>query len=481
MKVAVVGGGISGLANATEAVERGHEVVVFERSSRPGGNIRTEHEDGFVVEWGPNGFLDNVPETLDLVRRIGLQDRLQVSADAARVRFLYRRGRLLELPMKPPSFFTSPLLSGLGRARVMFEPLAPRRPRHDETVHAFASRRIGREAADVLVQAMVSGVFAGDARNLSLRSTFPKMFAMEEEHGCLLKAMIAKKKAGGGGGGPSGPGGTLTSFSGGMSDLTYRLTNVLGKRVRLGTPVDAVVPEDGGYRLEGPDETAECVVLASPAWEACRMVAPVSARAAEFLGRIPGSPIVVVATAYDEAAVGGSPPGFGFLAPRGEGLRILGCLWTSSIYPGTRAPLGKVLLRTMVGGALDPGAVELDDPELLDRVAADLRRSMGLTAAPERHWIFRHRRGIPQYVPGHGARLAEVARERTERRQAIPEKLAEANTRLEAIRKNLATPPDPSTPAPVVQARRLFLLAQRRERPHHRLHLHFDSKGEEEK
>ncbi len=414
MKCAVVGAGISGLACAFELLEAGHDVSVFDNNRRVGGNIRTRIEDGYIVEWGPNGFLDNVPETLDLVRRIRLSDRIQVSADAARIRFLYRRGRLLPLPMKPPSFFSSPLLSGLGRARVVLEPLAYRRPRHDESVHAFASRRIGREAADVLVQAMVSGVFAGDARNLSLRATFPKMYGMEKEHGSLLKAMLAKRKGGGAGrapGGPSGPGGTLTSFSGGMSDLTYRLTHALGKRISLGARVDAVISEAGGYRLEGPDETAECVVLSSPAWETSRMLSPLSGRAAELLGRIPGSPIVVVATAYDEAAIGGAPDGFGFLAPRGEGLRILGCLWTSSIYPGTRAPEGKVLLRTMVGGAMDHAAADLSDEDLLDLVARDLKRSMGLIADPERHWIFRHRKGIPQYVPGHGKRLAEVARE----------------------------------------------------------------------
>jgi oxygen-dependent protoporphyrinogen oxidase len=409
MKCAIVGAGISGLACAFELCTAGHEVVVFEQGDRVGGNIRTEVDDGYVVEWGPNGFLDNVPETLDLVRRIGLKDRLQVSSEAARTRYLYRRGRLLELPMKPPCFFTSPLLSPLGRARVILEPLAHRRPRHDETVHSFARRRIGREAADVLVQAMVSGVFAGDARNLSLRSTFPKMHGMEREHGSLLRALIARRKAGGGG--PAGPGGTLTSFAGGMSDLTYRLAHGLGKRLRLRTPVEAVVPVQGGYRLEGPGDTADVVVLSAPAWEASPMVAPVSARAAELLGGIPGAPIVVVATAYDEAALGGPPRGFGFLAPRGEGLRILGCLWTSSIYPETRAPRGKVLLRTMVGGALDPAAVDLGDQELLDLVAGELRRSMGLTAEPERHWVFRHPRGIPQYVPGHGKRLAEVARE----------------------------------------------------------------------
>ena len=410
MKVAVVGGGISGLANATEAVERGHEVVVFERSSRPGGNIRTEHEDGFVVEWGPNGFLDNVPETLNLVRRVGLEARVQVSSDAARKRFIYRGGRLHLLPERPSSFLRSPLLSPLGRARVLLEPLTRGRPRRDESVHSFAARRIGREAADVLVQAMVSGVYGGDARRLSLRSAFPKMYQMERAHGGLFRAMIAKQRAGGGSGGPAGPGGTLTSFVGGMSDLVDALLARLGDRVAVSTPVTGLRAEGDGFVLEGPGNRVDRVVLSVPAPEAGGILAGLAPEAAAGLRSIRGVPIAVVATVYDEAEIGGPPDGFGFLVPRGEGLRILGCLWTSSIYPGTRAPDGRVLLRTMIGGATDPAAPDLADEDLLATVARDLAASMGLRAAPVRHWIFRHRAGIPQYEPGHGKTLAGVAR-----------------------------------------------------------------------
>jgi oxygen-dependent protoporphyrinogen oxidase len=409
VRVAVVGAGISGLANAFAAAEHGHEVVVLEAKPRAGGNIRTEREEGYVVEWGPNGFLDNVPETLELVDRLGLGDRVQVSSDDARIRFVYRGGALRRIPESPPAFLRSPILSPLGRARVLLEPLAHSRPRHDETVHAFASRRIGREAADVLVQAMVSGVFAGDARRLSLRSTFPKMFEMEREHGGLFRALMARRKAGGGGG-PAGPGGTLTSFRGGMETLVEALVARLGDRVRLGCPVEGLARTDGGYVVDGPGEPADRVVLACPAWEAARLLRPISGGAAGLLEGISGAPIAVVATAYDEAEIGGPPRGFGFLAPRSEGLRLLGCLWSSSIYPGTRAPAGRVLLRTMIGGALDHGAVDLGDEALLDVVAKELRETMGLEADPVRHWVFRYRRGIPQYVVGHGRRLAEVGR-----------------------------------------------------------------------
>jgi len=405
MRVAIVGAGVSGLANAFEAREAGHEVVVFERASRAGGNIRTERVDGYTVEWGPNGFLDNVPETLDLVRRLGIEDRLLVSSDAARIRFIWRRGALRQLPEKPPSFLTSPILTVGGRMRVLMEPFAKARPDGDESVHAFAARRIGRQAADVLVQAMVSGVYAGDAKRLSLRATFPKMWRMETAHGSLFKALSARKKSGSTAG-PAGPGGTLTSFRGGMSDLIETLVDRLGDAVRLDTPVTGLARDGGNWRLEGTDATADVVVLSCPAWETAGILRSLDPEAADLADGVEGSPVTVVATAYDMP----SPNGFGFLVPRGEGPRVLGCLWTSSIYPGARAPDGKVLLRTMIGGATDPDAAGLDDDALLAVVADELRSTMGLDTTPARHWIFRHPRGIPQYGIGHRDRLAGMLR-----------------------------------------------------------------------
>lgn len=238
-RITIVGGGIAGLATALAvrdlAAARGTDVElsVLEAGPRLGGNIRSEKSDGYTVEWGPNGFLDNVPATLDLVKRIGLEAELQPADASAARRFLYRRGRLHELPSGAVSFFTNPLLSVGGRLRVMGELWnRPEDPGLDETVHAFATRHLGVEAADFLVAPMVSGVFAGDAKALSLASAFPKMAAMENAHGSLVKAMLAKgrerraakkeaaaHRARGEAvadltrpGGPAGPGGTLTSF-----------------------------------------------------------------------------------------------------------------------------------------------------------------------------------------------------------------------------------------------------------------------------
>lgn len=456
-RVVVVGGGIAGLATAYELRERaadvqgGLDVRLVEASPRLGGNLRTERDGGYRVEWGPNGFLDNVPATLDLVRRLGLESELCPSDAAAARRFLFRNERLHLLPSGPGSFLTCPVLSLRGRLRVLGEPFAAEHPGGDETVYEFARRRIGAEAAHVLVGAMVSGVFAGDARQLSLASCFPKMAEMEAEHGGLVKAMLAKQRARGaarrelaklrarGGdapemerpGGPVGPAGRLTSFRGGIQTFTDTLAAALGPAVESGRAVESLEGIDGRegstrlWRLNfagGELLEADEVVLAIPAAQAAPLVAPLDEVLAATLRAIPSAGLAVVALAYDAStfharALGpraGAPNGFGFLVPRdpsGAGPRILGALWDSSVFPGERAPAGKVLLRVMIGGALDPEAVGLPEAELLAIARADLARTMGLDAAtaPERHWIFRHRVGISQYTVGHAARLAAIA------------------------------------------------------------------------
>jgi len=214
-------------------------------------------------------------------------------------------------------------------------------------------------------------------------------------------------------GGPAGPGGTLTSFRGGIETLTEGLARALGSGVETGKPTLALrrAAKDGPWQLElegGERREADAVILAIPAARARPLVAPLDPRLDTVLGEMPAVGLAVVALAWPAAAIGGAPNGFGFLAPRGEGLRLLGCLWDSSIFPG-RAPEGQVLVRAMIGGAHDPAAVALADEELVAEARADLARAMKLTAAPERTWVFRHPLGIGQYSVGHGARLTRVA------------------------------------------------------------------------
>ena len=421
MRVVITGGGIAGLSLAWALRTRAPEVevVVLERAARPGGNIRTGHLDGYTCEWGPDGFLDNAPDTLQLIREIGLEPRLQPSNDAARRRFISSKGRLCEVPTSPVAFLKSPLLSAAGKARIAWEPFAPPRHEEDESIHGFAARRIGAEAAEVLVGSMVSGIFAGDAGELSLRACFPKMRELEDEHGGLLRALWATRRHGNGIGVPAG---RLTSFAGGMTELVDALTRALDGVVRTSSPVlqlgksggtDPRTPRSGpdGYGVVTPDGTmrADAVVLAGPASEAAGLVRGFDRALAGLLDGIPTAPLAVVCLGYDAARLAEYCPldGFGFLVPRHEPIRILGCLWETSIYPN-RAPAGKALLRVMIGGALDPDAVTLDDDHLLAIVRRDLAATMSLPIAPEFVRIIRHTRGIPQYVQGHLARLQQI-------------------------------------------------------------------------
>ena len=424
--IAVIGGGVAGLAVAYEVAERsarvpgGVRVVCLEGADRPGGNIRSDREDGFVCEWGPNGFLDNVPATLDLVRRLGMEDRLLPSDDSAAKRFIFRAGRLRKLPAGPVSFLLADILSWPGKLRVLTEPFraAPKRPEDAGSVYDFAARRIGNEAASVLVDAMVSGIYAGDARALCLRSTFPKMWAMESEHGSLTRAMLAKRKEatrdGRPSGGPAGPGGRLTSFAAGLQELTDGLARALGPALRLGSRVRSVSDMGvRGFRIhtdEGAPLDAAAVVMACPAWFASDLVAAMDADMSRALAGIPSASLAVVHLGFENRDLAEPLDGFGFLIPRGEGPRILGTLWTSSIFPGRRAPSGTALLTCMIGGAHDPEAVALPDDRLLEIVRGDLRATMGLDAAPRFVRIYRHPRGIPQYTLGHQDRLAAISR-----------------------------------------------------------------------
>jgi oxygen-dependent protoporphyrinogen oxidase len=415
VKVHIVGAGISGLATAQALLARNPdaEITLFEAGPRVGGKVFTEvTAEGYLCEWGVNGFLDKVPETLQLCRDTGVTP-LPADAAAAK-RYVFSNGELHKLPEKPPEFFTSRLLSLRGRLRVILETVARGTGTADETLAQFATRRLGREASDKLIDPMASGVFAGNAEELSLKSCFPRIHEVEAEYGSLILGLVrlqAKARREGSKDKPGpGPGGKLTSFAGGMEILTARLADLLGERIRLACPVQSVDREGKRYRLhlaDGAVEECETLVLAAPAHAQARMLADMDAELSGLLTGIPYPALSVICCGYRESRAGHILDGFGYLVPSKERRTVLGTVVDSNVFPG-RAPEGSHLLRTMVGGARAPELARLPDEQLLDLVNSDLRDILGLDAEPDFVRIFRHERAIPQYIIGHAARLEAI-------------------------------------------------------------------------
>ena len=418
-RIAIIGGGISGLS-ALHFLRRrfgdGCEVVLFEREGRLGGTIGADRSNGFVSDWGPNGFLDRVPLTLQMVHELGADDKLFPARSASGKRFIYRHGRLHEISPSPPAFLRSPLLSVRGRLRLVGEPfIRKRRGDEDESIFDFAVRRIGREAAETLIDPMVSGIFGGDARALSLQACFPIMREMEDKHGSLVRALIARKRAAAKAGhekspGPAGPAGHLTSFVNGLFTLIEVFAATYREHIVIGVEIEKIVKTETGYRLvnaSGDGDRFDAVICAAPAYVASSVTADLDNALSHLLAEIPYAPIAVVCLGYRRQDVGHDLNGFGFLVPRSEGKRILGSIWTSSIFPN-QAPEGMVQLRTMIGGATDPPAAGLADDALLDIVTNDLRPIVGITGPPIYIRIFKYDRGIPQFVIGHPQRMQRL-------------------------------------------------------------------------
>lgn len=423
-KVIIIGGGLSGLSTAwlladqAKAAGKTVEIRLLEQAPRTGGKIHSVREEGFLCEWGPNGFLDNKPQTLELCAALGITDKLHRSNDNARKRYIFTRGELHRLPENGASFIKSRLLSWSGKLRLLTEPFAASAPAGvDETLAAFGRRRLGEEALRTLIAPMASGIFAGDPETMSLASCFPRIAELEREYGGLFKAMLAltkkKKKERAEGkisSSAAGPGGTLTSFKDGIQFLTDTLAQQLGEQVNTGCAVVSVSRNSDGWSVktaEGDSFDADLVVMAAPAYAGAMMLKQQDQPLADLLNAIPYSSLNVICCGYETAGLGHKLDGFGFLVPKEEKRTVLGTLWDSSMFE-QRAPAGRALLRSMAGGACRPELYELADDRLLQQVRDDLNIAMGIAKAPCFSRIVRHKRAIPQYLAGHGQRLTAI-------------------------------------------------------------------------
>ncbi len=421
MRIGVIGGGISGLAAAYRLRRAGHDAVVLEADARVGGKIRSERSDGWLVEHGPNGFLDSRLAMVRLARDVGLSTRLHPADASAERRYLFVDGALKAIPQSPPAFLRSDVLSLGGRLRMLREPLIPpRKAFGDESVHRFASRRVGPEAAEKLIDPLVTGIYAGDVERLSLPAAFPRLRALEEQHGGLVRGMLAKmfgklRGEAPGSGGPGGPGGHLTSFPDGMGEVIGALVACMDEAaVQPGRPVqriERVGEGPGRWRLHAPGGEpldVDGVVLSTPAPAAAKLLAGLAPAAVRPLSDIPYAPAAVVALGYRVIDLPRPLDGFGFLIPSREGRDVLGVLWSSTIFRG-RAPGGHALLRCVVGGRRRPDLLALDDDALLGAVRADLAKMLGGNLPrPAFQRLVRWPQAIPQYELGHLDRKAAV-------------------------------------------------------------------------
>jgi len=350
------------------------------------------------------------------------------SSDAARLRYIVKRDGFHQLQMNPVLFMKSNLLSRRGRLRVVGEMFVPaRKGGGEETVGSFGRRRLGKEFTETMLDSMVSGIFAGDIDQLCIQAAFPKVPAMEDQYGGLIKAMRAKraevrqrKKVLGPGVEvkkvEAGPGGVLHSFRGGMGDVIQALAAQLGPHaVHTGVAARGLTVEGDAYRVRLDTDTldADAVVLTTPAPATAGLLREVALAAAAELEGIPFAGVHVVVTGFAADQVEHDLNGFGALIPRKEGFRILGTLWNSSTF-AHRAPDDSVLMTTMVGGAHDPAASQLSDQELMEVFAEEVAPMYGIQGAPAFQRVIRWPAGIPQYGLGHLDRVARAKRALTD-------------------------------------------------------------------
>ncbi len=394
MKIAIIGGGISGLATAYYIKEARDDakIKIFEAESEVGGKMRTHKEEGFLIEIGSNGFLSNKPDTLELVKSSGCEDLLLRSEDNARKRFIFKEN-LCELPESPKAFLKTPLLSFGGKLRVLCEPfIPPKKDDSDETLQSFGYRRVGKEMSDVFLDAMVAGIFASTPSKISVNAAFPAVVKLEKEYGGLFRGMIKKRKK------DAGPGGVLMSFKGGVGSFVKRLAENF--EIETGKEIKSIKKTKNGYLVE--DEEFDRVVLSTPAFVSAEILREIDEEISSMLEDIEYSPISVVGLGYSEFPH--DLQGFGLLTTSSAKKKILGVLWDSSIF-NDRAPKGKKLLRVMIGGQRNPDNALKSEEELSEMAIEGIKETMGVYAKPEISFVVRHERGIPNYRVGHLARM----------------------------------------------------------------------------
>ena len=426
-RIAIIGGGISGLSAAFTIEEKrqsGTEVryVLFESSPRLGGVLVTDHVDGCLVEAGPDSFLTEKPWAADLCGTIGLGDQLIGSNDSERKTYIVAKGKLVVMPdglmfMVPTKIIStvfSPLFSWRTKMRMAaewFHP--PHKASEDETVAEMVRRHYGPEMVELLADPLLSGVYGGEASGLSVRAVLPRFADMESKHGSLGRAMLesrkqARKKMGAAASLPARP--LFSSLKDGMQQMVDALVARLdAKALKRSAVVQSVIRQDNGWTVCAGYQTDQfdAVIIATPAHSAADLLESTDENLARDLSEIKYSSSVTVTLGYDQKVRRALPPGFGFLVPRSEGHRMLAATFVHNKFPH-RAPENRALARCFLGGARDEPILEMSEKEILEIVRDELRQIISLNAEPLFARVYKWKSAMAQYSVGHLERLQRI-------------------------------------------------------------------------
>ena len=428
--VAVIGGGITGLAAAHRLSELAPSIktTLFEAGSHVGGVLKTVNRDGFLLECGADNFITNLPEATNLCRRIGFEDQLVNTNDGLRQAFVVSKGKLRSIPdgfivMAPSKLwpiFTTPILSPLGKLRLAWEYFVRSRYSDDESLASFATRRFGRETYERLIQPLVGSIYATNPDRLSLQATLPRFIDMERKHGSLIRGALRQRAARQQRSAP-GSGAPYSLFMAprdGMSSWVAAIADRLPpETIQLNSPVDHLQRNpDESWTLSltnGRQEAIEVdgVIMATPARVAAEKLSEIDSEVSASLASISYSSTAIVSLGLRREQIGHRLNGFGFVVPATEGRRILSASFSSVKYPG-RAPAGQVLLRVFINGSAVPNMLEQSETELVSIAMSELDSLLKITGEPIMHHLVRYPTAMPQYELGHCAKI-EAIQQRT--------------------------------------------------------------------
>ncbi len=422
-RIAIIGGGISGLSAAFALEEQRRsgvdvDYMLYESSTRLGGVLRTESIDGCIVDAGPDSFLTEKPWAADLCRALGLADQLIGSSDAARKTYILTKGRLVVMPdglmfMVPTKILAtglSPLFSWKTKLRMTQELFhAPRAVDHDESVAAFVERHYGSEMVDRLADPLLSGVYGGEAASLSVRAVLPRFAEMERTHGSLGRAMLAtRKKMAVGARQPAPP--LFTSLKNGMQHLAdAAVSRLTPSSLLTDAPVQAIQRQAGSWVVSAglQSDQFDCVIVALPAPAAAQVLRMASPELSSELAAIQYSSSITIGLGYDRDVRQSLPPGFGFLVPRREGKRLLAATFVHNKFPH-RAPDDRALLRCFFAGRNAEDVWQLSDDQIIGIVRNELQQILGLRAEPLFGRVYKWKSAMAQYGVGHLDRLQRM-------------------------------------------------------------------------